>query len=387
MSESPISGVSRDKLNLDPRNPRLVDPDSDQELSQRDCEIRLLNRHDPVSIARSMATFGFFPSDPLIAMPDPRVRESFIVLEGNRRLLAVRLLADQDLRDALEVDDEWYDLSTLAVTNGIEFNELPVQVVEKREDAAPVIGFRHIVGIKRWGAWEKAAFVRDLLASQQASPDKAFETVSKLTGESAPRVRRYLRDYLVVKQAEKDGVSVKPVKAEFGVFTRALNVKGINSYLGTIQPSEIEVSSESGYEAGVEKAQNVVEFLFGGDGKEPVLTDARRLNELGAVLESQEATDHLLRTRNLDESLSLTSAVRSRVLSMLAKSQAALSAAGEDLRSLPELDQPVVVVLQQIRDSAQQLLEGGAVGVSSPSPEGGPAVEDFDLDETDDEED
>ena len=46
-------------------------------------------------------------------------------------------------------------------------------------------------------------------------------------------------------------------------------------------------------------------FLFGDPALrlQPVLTDARRVGDLGKVLADDRATDHLLATRNLDESL------------------------------------------------------------------------------------
>src|SRR5262249_10291183 len=161
--------------------------------------------------------------------------------------------------------DEWDDLAEQAAARGHRFQTLPLQQVASRGEAAPVIGFRHIVGIKKWGAWEKAAFVKQLL-SDQADPRIAFDTVSRLTGEGPGRIKRYLRDYLVVQQADNAGLSTaKGAKEEFGVFTRALNTAGIREYLGVRPAAEVEPRDQTAYTESNKRADEVLGFLFGDE--------------------------------------------------------------------------------------------------------------------------
>ena len=87
-----------DDLHLDHRNPRL--PEEFQELPQEELVCFVADEYDSLRIARSVAQFGYFPSEPLIVVEEDGV---IIVVEGNRRLAALKLLNNADLRDCLAV--------------------------------------------------------------------------------------------------------------------------------------------------------------------------------------------------------------------------------------------------------------------------------------------
>jgi hypothetical protein len=353
---SPIEPVDWTLLDFDPLNPRLVDQTSQpQALGQDDAAERLMDDHDPISIGRSMSKFGFFPSDPLIAYADAG---RYVVVEGNRRLLALRLLLDDNLRVTLG-SDAWDELAAgLAPEIRNSLARPPVQVVLDRDEAAPVIGFRHIVGIKKWDAYEKAAFVRGLVASQArtgADDDEVFERVSLLTGEQPSRVRTYIRDYTLLRQAEAAGLDVADARSEFGVFTRALSSRGVRSYINAAAPADVTVDMDRAYDAPNERMADLLGWMH---GENPVFTDARRLSDLGKVLESEEATEHLKATRNLDEAEAMSGAVRDRVLKNGQKALAALRLVAADLDRV-EQDGPVRSVLAQIADLAASMSGGG----------------------------
>lgn len=352
--ESPIQMVEWGVLDLDPLNPRLMDQSvaDPQPLAQWEAAEALMDEHDPISIGRSMSRFGFFPSDPLIAYQEDG---RYVVVEGNRRLLALRLLLGDAVVAAL-ADDEWQALSA-----GIEpdvrrtLETVPVHVVADRDDAAPVIGFRHIVGIKKWDAYEKAAFVRRLIASQSKaglSDDEVFERVSMLTGEGPTRIRTYLRDYTLLRQAEAAGIDVADAREEFGVFTRALSSKGVRSYMQARAAGDVTVDMERAYNAPDEQVRELLGWMHGPD---PVFTDARKLKDLGKVLEAPEAVEHLRRTRNLEEAEALSGAVRDRVLSNAQKALAALLLVGPDLGRI-DGDDTVFALLRRIADLADGLI-------------------------------
>lgn len=68
--------------------------------------------YDAVAIAESIAWRGYFESEPLIAIPAakayPKERRSsaaarrYVVVEGNRRLTALKALTDPDFRGRLK---------------------------------------------------------------------------------------------------------------------------------------------------------------------------------------------------------------------------------------------------------------------------------------------
>ena len=82
------------KLVLDSLNPRLSERDT---TGGQDEIIRTLWREMAVDeIAWSIANNGYFEHEPLIA--EKLEDGKFLVIEGNRRLAAVRLLLDDKLR-------------------------------------------------------------------------------------------------------------------------------------------------------------------------------------------------------------------------------------------------------------------------------------------------
>jgi hypothetical protein len=95
-------------LQLDAENPRLP-----EELHDRDPDSliqHIANEYNTVEVARSMAEHGFFDSEPLIAIKKDR---HLVVVEGNRRLTALKLLTDADLRARIELDEatQWEELA------------------------------------------------------------------------------------------------------------------------------------------------------------------------------------------------------------------------------------------------------------------------------------
>src|SRR5712692_1606816 len=91
-----------DDLLLDPLNPRLAD---EEETNDQDKLTEILWREMAVDeVALSIARNGYFPQEPMLVMPKPRQPGKFTVVEGNRRLVAVRVLRDRALRDAVGAD-------------------------------------------------------------------------------------------------------------------------------------------------------------------------------------------------------------------------------------------------------------------------------------------
>src|SRR5439155_9388683 len=92
-------------LLLDPENPRLesiTSTTNQQEL------VKAMWKEMAVSeVAQSIAENGFFEEEPLFVIPSRPGRHEppFIVVEGNRRLTAVKLLLDEKLRAAVKATD------------------------------------------------------------------------------------------------------------------------------------------------------------------------------------------------------------------------------------------------------------------------------------------
>ncbi len=143
-------------LFLDPRNPRI--PPSPQPLSEPQLIEELVLHDDVYELARNIATNGFFPNESLVAIKE---RGKFVVVEGNRRLAACKLLLSP------EISPERYKVRFMSLSSTFDQNlikKLPVLIPPSREAALPLIIARHTATqIERWQPFMQARFYFNLI--------------------------------------------------------------------------------------------------------------------------------------------------------------------------------------------------------------------------------
>lgn len=186
-----------DKLLLDDENPRLAS--AAQGDTQMDLLRVLWNEMAVDELALSIAANGFFHEEPLLLVPkhplesDER-KQKYIVVEGNRRLAAVRLLLSESLRDAVGATD----LPRLGNRQKVELLRLPVSIYRTRKELWHYFGFRHINGPKPWDAFSKAMYVADVHESYGI----ALDEIARRIGDKHATVKRLYRGYKILEQAE-----------------------------------------------------------------------------------------------------------------------------------------------------------------------------------------
>jgi ParB-like chromosome segregation protein Spo0J len=122
-------------LHLDPHNPRLAG--LDLSVDQQDEITRVLWQDRAVNeLVDSIATNGYWRHEELFAS---RETGKLIVIEGNRRLAAVKLLTDDGLRNRLGITG----LPTLRAPEKAKLQTLPVIECD-RQDVWQYIGFKHV---------------------------------------------------------------------------------------------------------------------------------------------------------------------------------------------------------------------------------------------------
>jgi hypothetical protein len=118
------------RLRLDLRNPRLpVVPDS-----QRDAlgEMSEVQRQKLVALARHIARHGLNPTQRFIVIPDDG--SQFIVLDGNRRLTALRVLENPDVALSRLSEPELRQVKQIAAAY-VPIEDVPCAVFKSREEA------------------------------------------------------------------------------------------------------------------------------------------------------------------------------------------------------------------------------------------------------------
>lgn len=184
------------KLRFDPNNPRIKHgaEDPGKQLTQPEI-LRILWRDFAVDeVALSIAANGYFQHEPLFVAHEGSEQ---VVIEGNRRLAAVRILLNPALRREVGADS----LPKITKAAQEELKWLPV-IECKRADVWQYIGFKHVNGPQAWLSYAKAqytAWVHNTLGV-------SLDDIANQIGDQHMTVKRHYRALMAIEQAEKAGV-------------------------------------------------------------------------------------------------------------------------------------------------------------------------------------
>ena len=137
--------ISVDHLKLDSRNPRLLTAGEDEVLSDSEIIERLFVSEYLGEMLRSIAASGYIDIEPLIVTLD-EADGKYTVLDGNRRLTAIRLLCEPHLArlddmpppsNELSSKDYSYLVPKIPIRMKATFDEVSVYRVKDRDDATP----------------------------------------------------------------------------------------------------------------------------------------------------------------------------------------------------------------------------------------------------------
>ena len=145
-----VKQVAVGELLLDHMNPRLAG--EHLTVDDQDRILEVLWRERAVNeLVDSIAKSGYWEHEELFA-----ARESgkLVVIEGNRRLAAVKLLLDTELRTRIRATG----IPDLSVEAREQLRTLPV-IECTREDVWQYIGFKHVNGPQDWDSIAKTQYV------------------------------------------------------------------------------------------------------------------------------------------------------------------------------------------------------------------------------------
>src|SRR5690349_18002174 len=96
VTDAEIRPIALSHLHLDPENPRLP---SNVSRGEKEILNYIASTTAIEDLVNAIATNNFFPGEPLVVVPHAQKPEHFVVVEGNRRLTALRLLQNPDAID------------------------------------------------------------------------------------------------------------------------------------------------------------------------------------------------------------------------------------------------------------------------------------------------
>jgi hypothetical protein len=289
-SDTEIQYGRVEDLYLDPKNIRLGRRNTEKNLTQAQI-LDLMRDWTLDELAVSFVESGFWTHEALFVVQEqvggqPRL----VVIEGNRRLAALKLLHQAVTDKALS--KMWSDIAQGLKPTDKLFTKVPYIVVESRQKIEAFLGFRHVTGIKEWPPAEKAQFIAKLI--EQRGMD--YDQVMRKIGSKTATVRQHYISYrLLLQMEDQEAISLERVEEKFSVLYLSLRTDGVQSYL------HIDVgASPNKAKRPVPKQhlKNLAKFalwLFGDEDHEPIVTDSRQVDDFGRILESKQAVAYLER--------------------------------------------------------------------------------------------
>ena len=229
MNSGEIVPMEISTLNFDVRNPRLVEFDLTDKSTEAEIMRCLWDAMDVKELVMSIAASGFFRHEPLIVAHEAGKN---VVIEGNRRLAAVKLLIDDTLAEDLDVNIPLIDSDIRE-----DIKVLPT-ISSTREDAWRYLGFKHVNGPAKWSSYAKARYIANIHRDFGVPLPEIAEQI----GDTHRTVQRLFRGLMVIEEAEQLGVFTREDafsrRFPFSHLYASLERPNISAFLGLRAESE-----------------------------------------------------------------------------------------------------------------------------------------------------
>lgn len=351
--------VSVDWLKLDQENPRLVGISA--RTTEESIVAQLYRGEELGELLQSIAANGYLDIEPLIVWLDP-ADQKFTVLEGNRRLAAIRLFREPALVEAIgKIERLKIGIPKITPEVLATLSEVSVYRVPDREAARSFIGFKHINGAAKWESYAKAKFAAEWYKSGNVS----LEEISEKIGDRHDTIKRMVAAIYVLEQAERQNVfslsDRKITKFNFSHLYTALSRTTYMTYLGLEtawsrydpQPDPIPADK-------LDRLREVLIWIYGSkeDDKEPIVQSQNPdIKNLGETLASTEGL-HILRAGGtLAEAHASTQPADETLSAALIRARSILREAANSLRGYDGRDQSLLNIAEDVSETAQTIFD------------------------------
>ena len=346
-----INKIQIKDLLLDPQNPRLPEYVG-REQGQMFEYLAVASSID--ELMGAIAENDFFEGESLIAIPHEE-KGKYVVVEGNRRLTALKLLNGEHATGEGNRVDE--------IRNNAKYrpNEVPVSVYPNRSSVLNYLGNRHIAGVKTWGSLAKARYIQNLY--DLSDKDNFFEncrSVARAIGSRSDYISKTLRAFAVYSFARRGGLfeeaGVSEDEIKFSLITTALDYEGISDYVYTG-----EVTRTPDDQLNREKLGDFISWTFKRVNKVKPYTrlkESRNLIKLSKILQNDEATVSFKNGADIDQAYLLTEGVEEDFLRLAWEALKRLreaNALAPEVTISDEIDRVISSIVRQAKELGKRI--------------------------------
>jgi hypothetical protein len=293
-TQQDIQYLPLDELDFDPQNPRFSryfanDPQPEDHIVER-----MIKNENVQELMGSIAEQGYFSGEPLLVAKNGK---RYIVVEGNRRFAAVKLLRG-DIASVLPSIKQLRETA-----KQIPPETIPCIVFPERKDILRYLGYRHITGAKRWDSLSKARYLEELRQTFFAGlPLEAqLKSIAQEIGSKPSYVAQMLTGLTVFERAKETkfyGLQrVSEDDVDFGVLTTALSRTTISEYIGLENTRDIEAK-----QLNAAHAKELFSWMFVQDTQGyTILGESRNLSKLAAIVANPLAVIELKESADLEK--------------------------------------------------------------------------------------
>jgi len=327
--------VNIQQLKFDKLNPRL--PKRLQGITDEAKIIDyMLKNGNILELMKSIAETGYSEAEPLLVIQDAEDKK-YVVVEGNRRLTAVKLLNDPSLAKVriTSVDEIVKDANAIP-------NDIPVIIYSAREDILDYLGYRHITGVKEWGALEKACYLDQLyqVHINEESKPYIYSKLAKMIGSRSDYVSKLhqaLKLYNMANDEAYYGANITEGELSFSWITTAIGYSEISHYLNITEDMD-QINKENYKQL----------FIWMFDPQKKVIGDSREISDLAKIIAQESSLIKLKTGSTIDEAILYTSVPSEAFMEMLKYARKYLKQAKDAIEQLSDEPSGARDILQEI---------------------------------------
>jgi hypothetical protein len=351
-SAKKVAYVSVGHLKFDSLNPRLpnyIDKSGDKEVVEW-----MLKEANIVELMGSIGEQGYFEGEPLIVVPSKNQPKHFEVVEGNRRLTAVKLLLNPELAETRK--SAVLDAAQAARKKP---TRLPVLTFASRDQVLRYLAYRHITGIEPWNPLQKARYLKQLATSsdfKRLEKKDLRRRLAKEIGSNSNYVARLLAGLAVYEAIEDShffeiaGLDEKTIS--YSVLTTALTYDALSKFIGLKGPTDDE-----GNGLAKNKLKELTVWLFEKNSEgQTRLGESRNLQKLARVVDEPKALLKFRGGRPLSEADLLTSGPVDAFRTSLSEAKARLETARDCVHLIEKFSNDDGDQLKEIQKLSRLLL-------------------------------
>lgn len=289
--------LESEKLILDPNNYRFHDLRNYRRVAQRtrfaeeavqanaQNLLETTDKFELDSLKDSLSSNGFVRLERIVVeyFDGDADNSRYLVIEGNRRLAAIRSLLREHQVGGLDLSDH-----VLLSLQLIPVIQVIGTLQELETFRRKVMAIRHVAGIQSWGSYQQAKLIVELYEQG----DRQFGSVAKQIGIRPREAGRRYRASKALQQMEEDDEYGQFARPElYGVFHEIVAARNVRDWLGwndNIYRAENEGTRKALYELLSPREVN-------GKSSSPKLgDDIRRIRKLKDIVDKPYALHILL---------------------------------------------------------------------------------------------